>query len=241
MNKMNAVLNVREIETMSSCSWNTEKSIGMSADNPHRASMMYDGHPSSRSPNSQHGSQQGFSTKYPIKTLCFAKKSSSYTLWNIKKDKTFEKLPAKVNTPNRIRAYLGNQFSGCLLIMPSEEIQLVSDVMEKTDLRPPALKENTNKAPHHLTDQETTIYSGTALSSLQISQDPVSLKRNHTGTGTGIDVNEPHLNKVRPFLTDLDYGNNPDGITVTYQANVLSFEILFYTYQNLLSIVLNSL
>ena len=74
---MNAVLNVREIETMSSCSWNTEKSIGMSADNPHRASMMYDGHPSSRSPNSQHGSQQGFSTKYPIKTLCFAKKSST--------------------------------------------------------------------------------------------------------------------------------------------------------------------
>ena len=32
----------------------------------------------------------------------------------------------QVNTPNRIRAYLGNQFSGCLLIMPSEEIQLVS-------------------------------------------------------------------------------------------------------------------
>ena len=99
--------------------------------------------------------------------------------------------------------------------------------MEKTDLRPPALKENTNKAPHHLTDQETTIYSGTALSSLQISQDPVSLKRNHTGTGTGIDVNEPHLNKVRPFLTDLDYGNNPDGITVTYQANVLSLKFYF--------------
>ena len=105
--------------------------------------------------------------------------------------------------------------------------QQVSDVMEKTDLRPPALKENTNKAPHHLTDQETTIYSGTALSSLQISQDPVSLKRNHTGTGTGIDVNEPHLNKVRPFLTDLDYGNNPDGITVTYQANVLSLKFYF--------------
>merc|ERR1719346_359500 len=114
-------------------------------------------------------------TKYPIKTLCFSKKSltmptkeeysilltcglgarkwqvsldfdeeafqsaiykiyprltsvSSYTLWNIKKDKTFEKLPAKVNTPSRIRAYLGNQFSGCLLIMPSEEIQLVSTI-----------------------------------------------------------------------------------------------------------------
>ena len=98
--------------------------------------------------------------------------------------------------------------------------------MEKTDLRPPTPKES-NKAPHHLTDQETTIYSGTALSSLQISQDPVSLKRNHTGTGTGIDVNEPHLNKVRPFLTDLDYGNNPDGITVTYQANVLSLKFYF--------------
>jgi len=55
---------------------------------------------------------------------------SSYTLWNIKKDKTFEKLPAKVNTPSRIRAYLGNQFSGCLLIMPSEEIQLVSTIWD---------------------------------------------------------------------------------------------------------------
>ena len=115
---------------------------------------------------------------------------------------------------------------GNVLIIPKLP-QQVSDVMEKTDLRPPALKENTNKAPHHLTDQETTIYSGTALSSLQISQDPVSLKRNHTGTGTGIDVNEPHLNKVRPFLTDLDYGNNPDGITVTYQANVLSLKFYF--------------
>jgi hypothetical protein len=51
---------------------------------------------------------------------------SGYTLRNIKKDKTFEELPAMVNTPRRIRSYLGNQFSGCLVIIPTEEIQLVS-------------------------------------------------------------------------------------------------------------------
>jgi hypothetical protein len=31
----------------------------------------------------------------------------------------------KVNTPSRIRAYLGYQFTGCLIIMPLEEMQLV--------------------------------------------------------------------------------------------------------------------
>jgi len=49
-----------------------------------------------------------------------------YTLWNLKQDNSFEKLPTKVNTPSRIKAYLGNQFRGCLLIMPLEEIPLVS-------------------------------------------------------------------------------------------------------------------
>lgn len=164
---MHALLNVRDIETMSSCSWNTEKSM---TSTEKRCAIPPESR--TRSP----GSQTDFSTtKYPIKTLCFSKKSptmptkeeysqlltcglgarkwqvnldfdeaafkssiykiyprltsvTSYTLWNIKKDKTFEKLPAKVNTPRSIRAYLGNQFSGCLIIMPSEEIQLVSTI-----------------------------------------------------------------------------------------------------------------
>ena len=50
----------------------------------------------------------------------------SYTLWNVKSDKTFEKLPSTVNTPKRIKAYLGPTFTGSLVIMPSEEISLVS-------------------------------------------------------------------------------------------------------------------
>lgn len=50
----------------------------------------------------------------------------SYTLWNVKQDKTFEKLPSTVNTPKRIKAYLGASFTGSLVIMPSEEISLVS-------------------------------------------------------------------------------------------------------------------
>ena len=48
----------------------------------------------------------------------------SYTLWNVKPDKTFEKLPSTVNTPKRIKAYLGSSFTGSLIIMPSEEISL---------------------------------------------------------------------------------------------------------------------
>lgn len=48
----------------------------------------------------------------------------SYTLWNVKPDKTFEKLPCTVNTPKRIRAYLGPSFTGSLVIIPSEEISL---------------------------------------------------------------------------------------------------------------------
>jgi len=48
----------------------------------------------------------------------------SYTLWNVKPDKSFEKLPSTVNTPKRIKAYLGSSFTGSLIIMPSEEISL---------------------------------------------------------------------------------------------------------------------
>ena len=47
-----------------------------------------------------------------------------FSLWTLTKEKTFEKLPQKVNTPGRIKAYLGHQFTGCLIIMPSEEISL---------------------------------------------------------------------------------------------------------------------
>jgi len=159
---------VQEIDTMSNISWATEKSMISNIEKARNCGLPPRSPP--RSPSSQ-------TTKYPIKTLCFSKKSltmptkeeysilltcglgarkwqvsldsdeeafqsaiykiyprltsvTSYTLWNIKKDKTFEKLPTKVNTPSRIRAYLGNQFSGCLIIMPSEEIQLVSTTWE---------------------------------------------------------------------------------------------------------------
>jgi len=50
----------------------------------------------------------------------------------------------------------------------------------------------------HLTDQvmDSKIYSGTSLSSLQISQhDPISLKRDHTGTGSTVNAQT----NVRPF------------------------------------------
>ena len=34
-----------------------------------------------------------------------------------------------VNTPKRIKAYLGSTFTGSLVIMPSEEISLVSYIL----------------------------------------------------------------------------------------------------------------
>ena len=67
---MHSILNVREIETMSSCSWNTEKS--MTSSELARCATLSEGRKLTRSPNSQ----TDFSTaKYPIKTLCFSKKS----------------------------------------------------------------------------------------------------------------------------------------------------------------------
>ena len=52
---------------------------------------------------------------------------------------------------------------------------------------------------HHLSNHESNIYSGSALSSLQIShQDPVSLKRDNTGTGS--NVKAQCLNKLRKLL-----------------------------------------
>ena len=65
---MNSVLNVQDIDTMSSCSWNTEKSMISAAEKARGAggAMLADHQP--RSPSSNQ-------TKYPIKTLCFSKKS----------------------------------------------------------------------------------------------------------------------------------------------------------------------
>ena len=65
---MNSVLNVQDIDTMSSCSWNTEKSLINAAEKSRGGGpgMLADHQP--RSPSSNQ-------TKYPIKTLCFSKKS----------------------------------------------------------------------------------------------------------------------------------------------------------------------
>jgi hypothetical protein len=38
----------------------------------------------------------------------------------------------QVNTPSRIRAYLGYQFTGCLIVMPLEEMLLVSLIFSFT-------------------------------------------------------------------------------------------------------------
>ena len=56
----------------------------------------------------------------------------------------------------------------------------MSDVMEQNDVRSSKCIEGNGS--HHLTNHESKLYSGSALSSLQISpQDQVSLKRDHTG------------------------------------------------------------
>ena len=50
-----------------------------------------------------------------------------YNLYTVAKDKkTFEKIPEKVNTPKRIRSYLGSHFTGCMIIVPVSDIVLVS-------------------------------------------------------------------------------------------------------------------
>lgn len=52
----------------------------------------------------------------------------SYTLWTLSKDKkTFERLPEKVNTPKRIRTYLGSGFSGCLIVVPIIDLVLMEE------------------------------------------------------------------------------------------------------------------
>merc|ERR1711910_289579 len=54
-----------------------------------------------------------------------------YNLYTVAKDKkTFEKIPEKVNTPKRIRSYLGSHFTGCLIIVPVSDIVLMEEKRE---------------------------------------------------------------------------------------------------------------
>merc|ERR1719431_23161 len=54
-----------------------------------------------------------------------------YNLWTLTKDKkTFERIPEKVNTPIRIRSYLGSHFTGCLIIVPVSDIVLMEERRE---------------------------------------------------------------------------------------------------------------
>lgn len=54
-----------------------------------------------------------------------------YNLWTLTKNKkTFERIPEKVNTPKRMRSYLGPHFTGCLIIVPVSDIVLVSSTLQ---------------------------------------------------------------------------------------------------------------
>jgi len=54
-----------------------------------------------------------------------------YNLWTLTRDKkTFERIPEKVNTPRRIRSYLGSHFTGCLIIVPISDILLMEEKRE---------------------------------------------------------------------------------------------------------------
>jgi len=54
-----------------------------------------------------------------------------YNLWALTKDKkTFERIPEKVNTPRRMRSYLGSHFTGCLIIVPVSDIVLMEEKRE---------------------------------------------------------------------------------------------------------------
>ena len=51
-----------------------------------------------------------------------------YNLWTLTSDKkTFERIPEKINTPMRMRAYLGASFTGCLVIVPVSDIVLMEE------------------------------------------------------------------------------------------------------------------
>ena len=62
-----------------------------------------------------------------LEIMLFFRSAVGYNLWTLTRDKkTFERIPEKVNTPKRIRSYLGSQFTGCLIIVPISDILLVS-------------------------------------------------------------------------------------------------------------------
>jgi len=66
-----------------------------------------------------------------------------YNLWTLTKDKkTFERIPEKVNTPRRMRAYLGTHFTGCLIIVPVSDIVLMEEKREH--LRQIDIKQDVN-------------------------------------------------------------------------------------------------
>lgn len=59
-----------------------------------------------------------------------------YNLWALTKDrKNFERIPEKVNTPRRMRSYLGSLFTGCLIIVPVSDIMLMEERREHLRIR----------------------------------------------------------------------------------------------------------
>jgi hypothetical protein len=137
----------------------------------------YTGFDNHYSNNSDASSDSG-GAKYPIKTMCLAKKTVrmptkkehgfllfcglgarkwqcsmdcnsltfkqailniyprlrsviGYNLFTLASDKkTFERIPEKINTPMRMRVYLGASFTGCLVIVPVSDIVLMEERRE---------------------------------------------------------------------------------------------------------------
>lgn len=59
-----------------------------------------------------------------------------YNLWALTKDKkNFERIPEKVNTPRRMRSYLGSLFTGCLIVVPVSDIMLMEERREHLRIR----------------------------------------------------------------------------------------------------------
>jgi len=78
-----------------------------------------------------------------------------YNLWTLRNDKkTFEKIPEKVNTPLRMRAYLGTSFTGCMIIVPVSDIVLMEERREH--LRQMDIKES--KPSIHLHHQVPKVF-----------------------------------------------------------------------------------
>jgi len=77
-----------------------------------------------------------------------------YNLWTLTKDKKFERIPEKVNTPARIRTFLGTQFTGCLIIVPVSDIVLMEEKREH--LRQKDISDD-NKSPGHVQPEPTKV------------------------------------------------------------------------------------